>query len=326
MSAYVFPSSEYDEANSALLCVPIAFLPFLRRGYEVLQERDTWYNRETWWRAYQIAAWIEEQALMGCMNDLVESHERLYRLLDRAINGTEYTTAPDPDTPGEVLITPEIPEVPPTTPAIAPGLLARLERLIAIQDNFANGRIYLPDGNNPADPQLDNAVSMRQQLILMQGIINAGWFGIGGENATIADLVNALRIGDNNQRLQLSTSLNDILSAGGNIASIAGFVQSILADTVSNVREGSLQGVLIAATLANASILAQLAIQQEQVLQALRGTFPTGDNLLQALRGDTPASATRNVVDAARNTELVEEVDQVEELLAGIHQLLGGQP
>ncbi|NJK81336.1 MAG: hypothetical protein HC914_16190 [Chloroflexaceae bacterium] len=332
MSGYTFPYSDYDEANGALICVPVAFVPFLRRSWEVLQARDTWFNQDSWWRAYQVSAWLEEQSVMSCLNELVQSNERIYRLLDRAINGTAYTATPDPlDPEAPPTITPEIPDVPRAL-SVAPGLLARFERLLRITDNFYNGRPYPNDTQNPAEPSVTNTVSMRQQLILAQGIIDAGWFGIGGKNATIADVVEALRIGDSNQSNSLFTALQDILSAAGNVASIASILQNLLTDTVSNVREGSLQGVLIASVLANTSVLSQIAASQAQqdeqitlILEALRGTNEPTDNILQALRGDLVASSTRNVIDSAGGGEdLIAEVDQVEELLVGISQLLGG--
>jgi hypothetical protein len=46
--------------------------------------------------------------MAGCMQQLIDEQQRLYRLWDTALNGTAYTVAGD-------VISPELPAVPPAS-------------------------------------------------------------------------------------------------------------------------------------------------------------------------------------------------------------------
>ncbi len=106
----------YDPDGAyALLCIPVSFIPFFRRFFEDLQVRQRWQTREDWYQAYQVFATMESQLMSGCLTDLVESNNRLYRLLDSALNGTVYTA--DGATPPAV--TPEIPAAPATPDGVS---------------------------------------------------------------------------------------------------------------------------------------------------------------------------------------------------------------
>lgn len=169
------------------------------------------------------------------------------------------------------IITPPLPPAPPSTPAIAPGLRARFERLVALSDNQATGRTYTDDTQNPAEPDLTDAISVRQTLRDMQGIINAGWFGIGGTRATVADVVNALRVGSDGQRDTINTALQDLLNAGGDVAQIIATVQGLFDDIVDNAGEGAILTTLLVSTLAAATANAQAASQLQRIIDSLDG-------------------------------------------------------
>jgi hypothetical protein len=217
-----------------------------------------------------------------------------------------YTPVPGSETSEFYFISPPLPPVPPDAtlnPPPAPGLRARVERLLKLTDNMSSGRIYASDVQNPGEPLPTNNVGLRETITALQGVINAGWFGIGGDNATIADIVNALRIGSEPAKTSLLQTLQDILSAGSNIASIFGLVESLFADVAEETTEGAIVAVLIASTMASAAVAGQqqlatadLLTKLDLVLAALRGADAPADNILQALRGDEDASATRNVI------------------------------
>lgn len=261
---YVFPYDAYNAGNYTVLCVNVAFIPFFRIFFAEMQERWRWSSREDWWRSYQVFAEMEETIMSGCLGELVEGQNRLYRLLDSALNGTAYTATIDPDT-NITTVTPPQPVVPPNIVGIAPGL--------------------------------------RRQLLDMQGIINAGWFNIGGQPATIADVVRSLRVGSDTQRQNIIQTLNDILSAGADAASIFAFVEDLFADTVNTLGEGAVVATLIASSMANAAMLGSMAGQIDRLIASLDGGGITGpdDNVLMALRGTDPATAERNVVDTLGN-------------------------
>lgn len=159
---YEFPFADYDDQNCAVFTLPIAFVPFLRRWFQLMQWRSSWSNRESWWRGYQVTAEIEEWLMSGCLQTLIDEQQRLYRLLDSSLNGTVYTA--DTDEFGEPIVTPELPPVPPTD-FIAPGLRARIERLEHLLDNAYNGTVYSSDPQNPGSSALSNDESVRDLLL-----------------------------------------------------------------------------------------------------------------------------------------------------------------
>lgn len=281
---YLFPITAYQADNCTLLCVNTALIPFFRLFFADMQKRDRYATRDDWWHGYQAFAELEEMLMSGCVQQLIEGQNRLYRLLDTALNGVAYTATTDPATQ-ITTITPDQPVVPATTVGVAPGL--------------------------------------RRQLLDMQGTINAGWFGIGGEPATLADIVNALRVGSDGQKQNILDTLGNILAAGGNVAHIFTLVESLFADTADTMGEGAVVATLIASSMANIGILDTLSMQISRLVTSIDGGgIPRpGDNVLMALRGTTEASATRNVIDS-EDSSLVPLLDQVETLLAEIRDKL----
>ena len=122
MSGYSFPTADYNADNCALLFVPIADIPFFRRLWQLMQHRETWADRESWFRGYQEAAWLEEMLMTGNLYELIEGQRRIYRLLDSIFNGATYSA----DTSEPPIITPAIPAVPSTPAEIAAGLRKQL--------------------------------------------------------------------------------------------------------------------------------------------------------------------------------------------------------
>jgi hypothetical protein len=84
-----------------------------------MQQRHLWASRDDWYRAYQVIAGMEEELMGTCLQQLLDSNDRLYRLLDSGLNGTAYTAD------GEI-ITPAIPAVPATPTGITSGLRRQL--------------------------------------------------------------------------------------------------------------------------------------------------------------------------------------------------------
>ena len=244
-----------------VICVPVPIIPFFRQFFSEMQQRHRWQTRIDWLNAYQVFAELEEELMSSCMQQLIASNNQIYRLLDTALNGSVYTATTDPDT-HITDITPDQPVVPDaTTVGVAPGL--------------------------------------RRQLLDMQGIINAGWFDIGGQPATLADVVNSLRVGSTGQKQNIIDTIRSILSTGASAASILSLIESLFADTVDGLGEGAILATLIATSLANVGMLDSLSTQISRLISSLDGgSIPApGDNVLLALRGITEASETRNVID-----------------------------
>lgn len=216
-------------------------------------------------------------------------------------------------------------------------LITAVNQVYRLVDTSLNGTAYTAalDGTvTPAIPaaptsEVGAAPGLRRQLLDAQGEINEGWFGIGGQPATLADLVNALRIGSEGDTTRITEAIDQIagdslLAQGSQASNIFGTVSGLFADVVEAGGEGAILGTLIAASIATSGMLGVLAGQLDRLTTAIDGGGPIGpaDNVLLALRGATEASETRNVIDAQSGAALAEYIDQIETLLTDIRTLL----
>src|SRR6185369_14188030 len=175
-SAFLYPLPA-EIPQCALVAVDLQLLPFLTGSMVRLQEREYWQSDDDWYRATEAISAFLECSMQACLGDLLAQNDRLYRLLDSGLNGTVYTASGDP-----VVITPTIPDVPPELAAL-PGLIARIDHLEIMLDE-------------------------------LPGITAPGWFGYGGQKATIADIVRSLRVGSESQSTETIDSRQEILGAG----------------------------------------------------------------------------------------------------------------
>lgn len=149
--SYPFSVPIIPRSDAVLVCIPIDYIPFFRTFFESMQRRQTWRTDADFITAYQVFAQIEVDMTNGCISDLIESNNRLYRLLDAALFGRSYTLADD----DPLTIYPVIPAVPVLTLGAQPSLLSRAKRINEVVENALNGDIF-------AD--LSNNTSMRAQL------------------------------------------------------------------------------------------------------------------------------------------------------------------
>lgn len=140
-------------------------------------------------------------------------------------------------------------------------LLGAVQSLYRLIDATFNGKDYTMQGGEvyppiPAfpDPEDFEAPGMRQQMLDLQGVVDAGWFGIGGKRATLADILSALRVGNGNTEAVIGGALDGILNAGGDVASIFNSVRGLLGDVVEGATDGGILGVLIASSIASAAV------------------------------------------------------------------------
>jgi hypothetical protein len=284
---YAFPAN-YGQ-DCILVPIDTALVPIVAGALLHFQLRGYWKTEADYAQGYN--AFAELQAAMSgrCITDLIEGQNRIYRLLDTALNGVSYVATTDPATQ-ITTITPELPIV--------------------------------------TDPEAFSAPGLRAQLLAAQVVINAGWFGIGGQPATMADVVNALRIGSDGDTTRITDAIDAIagdtgLAQASQAANVLGTVKSLFTDVTSGVGEGAILGTLIATAIGNAAMLGVMSGQLDRLTASLDGGGLTGpgDNVLMALRGTTEASATRNVIDntasiASDNALLLEMLTNVRDLLA----------
>lgn len=208
-SKYTFPN--LDNTTSALLCVPMPLVPFFRRFFQDMQNKTPWASHADWNAAYQAFAEMESELMAGCMQQLVDEQQRLYRLWDSALNGTEYEVVA-----GEIL--PVLPAVP-TSSNATNAMRAHLSRLWQLGENVVAGVTAGPGESIAGAPALPDDATARQLLRRLIQAIDGN-----GTPAPADNLLMALR-----GTVEASTARNVIdTTGGGNLADLLDQVEALL--------------------------------------------------------------------------------------------------
>lgn len=332
---YTFPIDTYGK-NCVLVPIDEALIPLVAGALNRFFLESIWITRADYELGYNAFAELLANMTNNCLQELVDGQDRIYRLLDTALNGTQYSSSANPADPDRPLISPALPAVPPVSTSSPNALRAHVGRLWKIAENVATGAIYPPSEGVLGAPALDDDQSERETLRAAQGLLNSGWFNGPARAATYADIVAAVRVGDDNQVQRVTTAL-DVLGGAGSAASIVGTVKDFFAQGADVTLDGLMLATMIVSTMAQtataglqAGQLSELNTKLTRIIGDLDGggDDEPSDNVLQALRGNNPASATRNVIDSGGNTaqleakilELKAELDEVEELLQAIKE------
>jgi hypothetical protein len=140
------------------------------------------------------------------------------------------------------------------------------------------------------------------KLLELRGIMDDGWFT--DTYTTLKDVVQVTRGLDITNAESMWDTISGLLTSSASIGDIVTNVAGLLTDTTETAVEGGLLTALIAIQAASIGVLSQqstiqieLFNQLNLVLAALRGDTAPTDNILQAIRGDTVADATRNIIE-----------------------------
>lgn len=117
---YVFPTN-YGE-DCVIVAIDKSLVPMIAGALRPFEQRGYWLSDIDYERGYNAIAEIQSDMANNCLAKLIESNDRLYRLLDTALNGTVYSASGA--TPPE--ITPAIPAAPSAELGAAPGLRRQL--------------------------------------------------------------------------------------------------------------------------------------------------------------------------------------------------------
>lgn len=308
---HTFPLA-YGE-DCILVAIDAALVPILSGQLRYLEERRAWLSDTDYEKGYNAFIQVRSDMNNRCLQDLIESNNRLYRLMDTALNGTAYSatpaTAPPPALPADPTrptFAPAIPLVPSamspaTLPAIA--LRHRIERIANLLDNLITGQQFPPNPAFMSSDELPNGTGLRETITEMQGMIDVGWFNIGGQKATLADIVTGVRQGSQEDKARVLNALDLIVGASSS-ATIFNTVRSLFTDSVDLGLEGAQFTVLLVATMSQILSNSLVGGQLDRIVRALDGggLLPPGDNVLQALRGDENADAARNLATLATET------------------------
>jgi hypothetical protein len=229
MSSFNYHGKKYtakDTADEETAVIPARYIPQIVYAIEQQKDIADWTTENEWLKGYTDLCNVQWSMLMGGLQDLIESNNRIYRLIDTAYNGVIYSASGD--TPP--IVTPPIPAAP------------------------ADGIGELP--------------GLRRQLLDSQGILPGGWFGVGAEPATTADLVMALRAGSDAD-IERVTSVLDVLVGAGSTASVFNAVRGLLTDTAQLGAEGGILAVLVASTMSQAALMGLQAGQLDTLATKL---------------------------------------------------------
>ena len=132
-----------------LVEVDIEAIPFLLGALWRKEWRAYWNTDDDARDGRQLLAKQGAQLLMPCAKDIVERQDRLYALLDRAINGTPYNVSGTGTDLDPYIWAPPLP-VAPLAQYGLPGLLRQAEISGRELDNLTNGTTYdeAPDSRN----------------------------------------------------------------------------------------------------------------------------------------------------------------------------------
>jgi hypothetical protein len=134
-------------------------------------EEERFWAAADYEQAYRAVAEMEATMTMVCVNDLVESNNRLYRLLNWSLNGQVYDAG---ESPPET-ITPAVPDVP-NTDISSPGMVRTQVVIRNMLSNALNGDI---------NDDFDITPSIREQL---QAIID----GLATDDTDLEDIISQL--------------------------------------------------------------------------------------------------------------------------------------
>ena len=297
----VYPAQIYE--SNALVAVDTHYVPMILADLEARKSKSLWVDETEWAIGYQALCEQGVDLLMPATTAIVESIDRVYRLLDNALNGAVYSAAIAPST-GEITYSPEIPPVPPVNPPTATAAMrAQLARARQLLDNLVAGT-EAPAGSALADAvALDFDGSLQARLRAVQGE-TGGFFGIGAQAVTLADLLKAGRVNTTADQGLINDGFEEILAAVSQGSNIGQVLSSLLNTGADIATDGGVIAATLAASLAQAVTAATLSSQLDRLIRSLDGGGLVGpsDNVLQALRGTEESTVTRNLVDVAGET------------------------
>lgn len=338
------------EPRAVLVEVDAAMLPLVLSAVAKYHSRAWWASQSDYAEGYPRLLQLQRALLTPMTEPIVTAIDRLYRLLDSALNGTEYAVAPE-SPPDEPVVTPAIPAAPALAPAPS-ALAARslLARLWQLAENSGTGATFANAAlAEVAAFPLDDGRSWRERLLELQGE-TGGFFGFGAQPVTLRDLLQASRINTPADEGLIADGFQEVLQTaaqGGNIAQAAAQFLGIAADAATDGGLAAMQLVTALAVSASAGAQAgqldRLTAELSMLNRALHGadaalgnTTPGRSNILpetlyattqngageleefRGLAGLVTSSSLESGIRRAvgdTNVEIVQRLAQLRELL-----------
>lgn len=290
-------------------------VPLMLRALNRYKYPSAWVDEVNYQNGLQQVNRLQEALLTGT-TQIVEAVDRLYRLMDEALNGTTYANAElDPEAPPNII--PAIPAVPDDPLPNAGSLRAVAARLWQLAENSGTGQTFAGSAlSAEGTPALSDALSWRERLEQLQGT-TGGWFGIGAQPVTLANILQASRINTPADEGLIADGFEEILlaaSSGGNVAQTAAQFLGIAADTAT---DGGLAAMQLVTALAQTATAGAQAAQTDRLIaeismlnRALHGADAAGGNTVPGRAAILP--------DALFNAQGGNEVSIVDWTQAGV--------
>lgn len=174
-----FPA-DWREQPCYVVAIPRPLVPYVGGLLKLLEQSGLWATTEDYQSAYTATVELEGCLMATCLSDLLESNDRLYRMLNTALFGVTYETV-DTD---PLVVSPAILPYVDLTVYDQDSLMGRLDRLTQLTDNTFNGTEtplydYTPsvkaqlqtiiDGMAADDTELADILAAAQQIVLLLG-------------------------------------------------------------------------------------------------------------------------------------------------------------
>lgn len=132
---YTFPT-DYAERKCYLVPINASLIPFVAGALKLFEERRSWHSDEEHEQAFNAFLELEICMTRLCIDDLIESNDRLYRMLGTALYGTEYTVV---STDPMLIVEPPIEATHSIYFENPDSILGRMEDMRQLLQNALNG-------------------------------------------------------------------------------------------------------------------------------------------------------------------------------------------
>lgn len=135
MMKIVFPS-DYDERSCYVVAINASLIPYVSGALRFFEKRDTWLTSDDYELGYNAFSELQACFMKCCIDDLIASNDRLYRLMSGALYGTEYTVV---STDPVLVIEPPIGDYHSLDYENENSILGRMEDMRQLLQNALNG-------------------------------------------------------------------------------------------------------------------------------------------------------------------------------------------
>lgn len=158
---YTFPI-DYAERSCYLVPINASLIPLVAGALKHFEERRSWHTDAEYEQAYNAFLELEICMTRLCIDDLIESNDRLYRMLGTALYGTEYSVV---STDPVLVVEPAIEATHSLVFEQEDSILGRMEDMRQLLQNALNGT---------DTPLYSDIPGIREQLANLITAVEAG--------------------------------------------------------------------------------------------------------------------------------------------------------